>query len=64
MDLNQKETAQLLNISHATLERWIHVGSLPSYQIGGESRFNRREIEDWLIENCREERLHSGVLYY
>lgn len=49
MDLNLEDVAELLNISETTLERWIKEGNIPCYQIGGEAKFNRREIEDWVM---------------
>lgn len=49
MDLNRHEVARLLNISETTLDRWVREESIPAYQMGGELRFDRREIEDWVI---------------
>lgn len=57
MDLTINEVAELLNVKVTTLSRWIQDGNIPSYQIGGETRFNRREIEDWFIERHRAEGL-------
>lgn len=49
MDMNRHEVARLLNISETTLDRWVKEESIPTYQMGGELRFDRREIEDWVI---------------
>lgn len=51
MDLTLGEVAELLNVKIATMDRWLLDGNIPSYQIGGETRFNRREIEDWIIQH-------------
>lgn len=55
MDLTLNEVAELLNVKLTTLNRWIDEGNIPSYQFGGETRFNRREIENWLMQR------HSDV---
>lgn len=49
MDLKLSEVAELLNVSETTIERWVAEGSVPSYQLNQELRFNRGEIEDWVM---------------
>lgn len=49
MDLNRFEVARLLNISEKTLDRWVKEESIPAYQMEGELRFDRHEIENWVI---------------
>jgi len=49
MDLKLSEVAELLSVSETTALRWVAEGSLPSYQLHGELRFNRLEIEDWVM---------------
>lgn len=51
MDLSRQDVARLLNISEATLERWVSEGSVPFYEMGGELRFDRHEIEDWVMKS-------------
>ena len=51
MDLKLKEVAELLNVSEATVRRWLTDGLIPSYKINNQHRFNRSEIEDWVMKN-------------
>lgn len=50
MDLKIKEVAELLTISETTVRRWLNEGKIPSYRLNGHYRFNRNEIEDWLLK--------------
>lgn len=49
MDLCIKDVADLLSLSESTVEQLSSEGSLPSYCMGGQYRFSRVEIEDWLM---------------
>ena len=49
MDLKLKDVASLLNISEGTLRRWANEGVVPAYRLNRQYRFNRTEIEDWLL---------------
>ncbi len=49
MDLQLKDVADLLNVSHATIEGLVRADLIPHYFINGQYRFNRNEIEDWLL---------------
>lgn len=49
MDLQLKEVAELLRVSESTLKRWIEEGRVPSYRLHDQYRFNRSEIEGWLL---------------
>ena len=49
MDLKIKDVAELLNISETTVRRWLADGKIPAYRISQQYRFNRAEIEDWVI---------------
>lgn len=49
MDLKLKDVAGLLNISKTTLRRWLADGKIPAYRINNQYRFNRNEIEDWVM---------------
>lgn len=50
MDLKKNEVAELLNVSISTIERLVNEEKLPFYKLGGEIRFNRQEIEDWMMK--------------
>lgn len=49
MDLKLTEVAELLNVSEQTVERWVDSSLIPCYQFQGQTRFNRLEIEDWVM---------------
>lgn len=49
MDLKIKDVADLLNVSEKTIKRWLNDGNIPSYSINGQFRFNRNEIENWVL---------------
>lgn len=49
MDLKIKDVAELLNISETTIRRWLAEGKIPAYRLHHQYRFNRTEIENWVI---------------
>lgn len=49
MDLKIKDVADLLNVSETTIRRWLTDGKIPAYRIHHQYRFNRQEIEDWVM---------------
>lgn len=49
MDLELQEVAGLLNVPETVLLKWISEGKVPSYNINGSYRFNRQEIETWVM---------------
>jgi PTS system nitrogen regulatory IIA component len=49
MDLKIKEVAELLNVSETTIRRWLVDGKIPAYKINHQYRFNRSEIEHWVL---------------
>lgn len=49
MDLKIKDVADLLNVSEKTIKRWLSEGNIPSYRINEQHRFNRNEIENWVM---------------
>lgn len=49
MDLKIKDVAELLSISETTVRRWIADGKIPAYRLNRQYRFNRQEIEDWVM---------------
>ncbi|MBI3508112.1 MAG: PTS sugar transporter subunit IIA [Chlamydiia bacterium] len=54
MDLKLKDVAELLNVSEATVRRWISDGKIPYYRLNQQLRFNRSEIESWLLSSKQE----------
>lgn len=49
MDLKIRDVADLLNVSETTIRRWLQDGKIPAYRINHQYRFNRSEIEDWVM---------------
>jgi nitrogen PTS system EIIA component len=49
MDLEVEEVSELLNVSQTQLRRWISEGKIPVYNINQQYRFNRQEIEAWVM---------------
>ena len=49
MDLKIKDVADLLNVSEQRLTQLIEEGKIPAYRIKQDYRFNRQEIEDWVM---------------
>lgn len=53
MDLKIKDVTELLNVSEATIKRWISDGKMPYYRLHNQYRFSRNEIENWVL-SCRQ----------
>lgn len=49
MDLKLKDVAKFLNVSETTVRRWLAEGKMPAYRLNNQYRFNRLEIENWVI---------------
>lgn len=49
--LTQKDTARLLDVSPATIQRWMQQGKIPFKIIHDKIFFNKKEIEDWAKEH-------------
>lgn len=68
MDLALQEVAELLTVSETQILKWISEGTIPSYHINDSYRFNRQEIEAWVIsqrEPFEEDSLQRhGLLRY
>ena len=52
MNLSVKDIADLLNVSDKTIYRMIRNETIPCFRVGGQWRFDRREIASW-IEDTR-----------
>lgn len=74
MDLELQEVAGLLNVSESVLLKLVTEGIVPSYNINGAYRFNRQEIEAWVltqkkssqhpIDDQEQQKPSSGSLRY
>lgn len=53
MNLSVKDVAELLNVSEKTIYRMIQNETIPCFRVGGQWRFDRREIASW-VEDTRE----------
>jgi PTS system nitrogen regulatory IIA component len=53
MNLSVKDVAELLNVSEKTIYRMIKDETIPCFRVGGQWRFDQREIASW-IEDTRE----------
>lgn len=51
MDLKIKDVSELLNVSETTIRRWLSDGKIPAYRINHQYRFNRFEIENWVMSH-------------
>ena len=40
----------LLNVSETTIRRWLTEGKIPAYRLNHQYRFDRTEIEDWVMK--------------
>lgn len=53
MNLSVRDVAKLLNVSEKTIYRMIKDEMIPCFRVGGQWRFDRREIASW-IEDTRQ----------
>jgi PTS system nitrogen regulatory IIA component len=51
MELKIKDIAELLQVPEKTIYKWIQEGKLPAYKINNQYRFNKSEINDWILTN-------------
>lgn len=61
MDLKIKDVADLLNVSETTIRRWLSDGKIPAYRINHQYRFNRLEIEDWVMGQKLDKGNHASA---
>ena len=54
MDLTKEDVAELLHISERAVKKLAKEGTLPSYEWGGEYRFSREELENWIYTSSYE----------
>jgi PTS system nitrogen regulatory IIA component len=46
-----REVSKFLNVSEATITRWVKHRGLPAQRVGGQYRFNRTELLEWTTAN-------------
>ncbi len=51
MELKIKDVVNILQVSEKTVYRWIKDKKIPCYKINHQYRFNRAEINEWIISN-------------
>src|SRR5438067_8203241 len=51
MQLTVRDVSKFLNVSEATVTRWIKQRGLPARHVGGQYRFNRAEVLEWATAN-------------
>jgi nitrogen PTS system EIIA component len=51
MNLKIKDICELLQVSEKTVYRWIKENKIPTYRINSQYRFNKAEINDWILKN-------------
>lgn len=51
MELRIKDIIELLEVSEKTVYRWIKERKIPCYRINHQYRFNRTEINEWILNN-------------
>jgi len=51
MDLKIKDIVDLLHVSEKTVYRWIKDKKIPCYRINHQYRFNRAEINEWILSS-------------
>ena len=51
MNLKIKDICDLLLVSEKTVYRWIKENKIPAYRINNQYRFNKAEINDWILKN-------------
>ena len=57
MDLTIQDVTKYLQVSEEALLKWVDSGDIPSYKLNNEYRFNRAEIEDWMLRHIHQEDL-------
>lgn len=54
MDLEIKDVSEMLNVPENTVRTWLSEGKIPAYYINETYRFNRMEIEDWIMKKRKD----------
>ena len=56
--LTLKEVAAFLKIAERTAYMMVQRGDLPGFKVGGQWRFKRKDIDEWMEEQKRAD--HQG----
>lgn len=51
MELKIKDIVKLLQVEEKTVYKWIKDKKIPAYKIHNQYRFNKGEINDWILRN-------------
>jgi PTS system nitrogen regulatory IIA component len=51
LQLTVREVSKFLNVSEATVTRWVKRRGLPAQRVAGQYRFNRTELLEWTTAN-------------
>jgi excisionase family DNA binding protein len=51
--LTPKQLSEILQVSRGVIYKWIYMGFIPHYKLGGQVRFKERDIEAWLNKRKR-----------
>jgi PTS system nitrogen regulatory IIA component len=51
MQLTVRDVSEFLDVSEATVTRWIKQRGLPAHHVGGQFRFHRAELLEWATAN-------------
>jgi PTS system nitrogen regulatory IIA component len=51
LQLTVRDVSRFLNVTEATVTRWIKQRGLPTQHVGGQYRFNRAELLEWATAN-------------
>lgn len=60
--LSTKQVAEYLNVKPITVRRKVQSGDMPSIKIGNRLRFDRQQIDRWLLERSSGRPLHILVV--
>ncbi len=61
MELKIKDIVEFLQVSEKTVYRWIKEKKIPCYRINHQYRFNKAEINEWILSNKIE--LSSSLIH-
>ena len=59
MDLSLQDVADALSVSKETIETLAVTSLIPSYRLAENLRFNRFEVESWMVHKFQEDKFYS-----